>query len=397
MKNFNKIVIQHITEENAENKIEAVRKALTQCKGRNISFNKKIDSFFIEKAVRKMSFALGKPLKTTKGEAFFYKAQEDLTDKYIQELTEKTNNFYSFLIDYLGLPEIRILTKANLMWKGKILYSPETGKPITQEEWKQFIEATEKFLNRNYNGIGERIVLDSQALGRMIERMLETNTLEAIQQKRLEELKYKNHRLDYISQDVKTMVDVFGNSLDRDMQSKIYIATQSAAQRITSVTNKERNEIQQIIIDGIRNKQSKNIISQKLFDKCVGMNRDFQMIADTEIQNTVNEAYINEEVFKTPKGKKIYFKRFEKIDDNTCKMCSERNGMIVLYSDESLGEKQKIKDQFAKYAIWQGSGLLDRKNGIPEGVFHPYCRGSWGRYYPEVDDIFNKRKSTRKK
>ena len=114
-----------------------------------------------------------------------------------------------------------------------------------------------------------------------------------------------------------------------------------------------------------------------------------QNTLDTEIQNTVNEAYINEEVFKTPKGEKIYFKRYEQLDDNTCKVCEARNGMIVLYSDDSLSN-QKIKDNYAHFAIWEGCGLLDRKNGIQEGAFHPWCRGSWFRYYPEVDDIFEK-------
>lgn len=389
MKILNKIVIQNITESNKLEKIDSVRKSLENLKSKNIHVKRKINSEFIEKAVRKMSFTLDVPLKVTKGEVFMYKAQEELTNKYIAELTQKTSEFYSWITAYLGLPEVRVLTKANLMHKGKILYSPETGKPITDAEWKKFIEDTEKFLNRNYNGVGERIVLDAQTLGRMLDRMLETNTLEAIQKKKLDELKYKNHRLDYISKDVKTMTDVFGDSFSREVQSKIYVATQSAAQRIRGVTNKEKDDIQQIIIDGVKNKYSKSVISQRIFDKCVGVNKDFQMIADTEIQNTVNEAYINEEVFKTPKGEKIYFKRYEQLDDNTCKVCEARNGMIVLYSDDSLSN-QKIKDNYAHFAIWEGCGLLDRKNGIQEGAFHPWCRGSWFRYYPEVDDIFEK-------
>lgn len=159
--------------------------------------------------------------------------------------------------------------------------------------------------------------------------------------------------------------------------------TQSAAQRVTNVTDKMRGDIQQILIDGVKNHQSKSQVSQALFDKCVGLNRDFQRIADTEIQNATNEAYINEEVHKTPEGKKVYFKRFEILDGNTCKKCAALKGKIALWSDIPLGS-QDIHDEYADIAIWEGCGLIDR-DGIPMGVFHPYCRGTWVRYYPDVD------------
>ena len=117
-----------------------------------------------------------------------------------------------------------------------------------------------------------------------------------------------------------------------------------------------------------------------MFEKCVGLNRDFQKIADTEIQNNINEAYVKEEVYNTDEGEKVYFKRFELSDDNTCKKCRAIKGKIALFSETPL-ESEKINDPYADFAIWEG-----KTDGVmPMGTLHPYCRGGWYRYYPETE------------
>ena len=58
----------------------------------------------------------------------------------------------------------------------------------------------------------------------------------------------------------------------------------------------------------------------------VGDNRDYQRLADTEIQNAFNNASIREEVYNTPKkARKTYFKRIEVIDGNTCPKCKDKS------------------------------------------------------------------------
>jgi hypothetical protein len=337
----------------------------------------------IAKAVRTLSFSLDTELKAPKGEAFSFRAQEDLTNLFVKELSEKTKELYSMLIGWFGLPEIRILSKADLMYRGKIVYSPETGKPIPEGEWKKFVAALEKFLNRNYRGTGKRIVLSAESLGRILDRLTGTKKLAEVKKMRLDELKYRGKKFEWISNSVKNMTDTFGESLSRSRQAKIQVMSQSAAQRITGVTDRIRNDIQQVLIDGVRNGQSKSVVSQNLFDKCVGLNRDFQKIADTEIQNAANEAYINEEVFKSGE-EKVYFKRFEITDGNTCRRCADLDGTIALYSDVPL-QSQEITDEYASIAIWDGCGLSDRNKGIPMGTMHPFCRGTWIRCFPETE------------
>lgn len=393
------IDINDITVNNREKKALQVEKSLmavnscTPFKVNHISGNdgskklgnlsmliRNFDMDSINKAVRTLSFTLDTPLKSAKcGECFVYKSQEELTDRIVSELTEKTKALYEFVIDYFGLPEKRIMTKAYLKYKGKLVYDPETGKPIKKKDWDKFVEQLEKFLNRNYTGIGEKIVLKAETLGRIIERMSKNGNFEAIKKMSLDDMEYKRRKFDWISDSVKNMTDTFGETLSRERMGRVQVAIDSAANRVTHVTNTQRDNIKQIIIDGVKNKQSKSKISQQLFDSCVGANRDFQRIADTEVQSNSTRAYIDEEVYNTKPDEKVYFKRFEQLDDNTCKKCKKIKGMIALWSDYPM-ENEKINDPYADYAIWDG-----KTDGVaPQTTLHPWCRGTWYRYYPDV-------------
>jgi len=318
-------------------------------------------------------------MKTVQGEKFLYKAEEELTDKLFRELSQKTLAIYNFVISYFDLPDIRIVSKAKLKWKGKVIYNPENGKPISTKEWQRFITELEKFLNRNYSGIGEKIVLSGEALGAILERLSKTNSLSAIKKMHLSELKIKRKDVDWISESVKNIKDVFGESITRERAARIQVAIDSATQRVTRVKDDMRNNIQQIIIDGVRDKSSKSVVAQNLFDKCASLNRDMQRIADTELQIATNTAYIKEEVYNTKPEEKVYFERYEVLDDNTCKKCQKLKGAIALWSDVPL-PNERIKDPYAKYAIWEGK--LD--GDAPIATVHPWCRGSWVRVFPEL-------------
>ena len=403
-KSFN-ITVQNITENNKGKKIEQVEKALnamyfkkpfkinhlkadnSKNYGDMILRITNFDEDKIQKAVHTMAFNFDSKIKSAKGEPFIYKAQEELTDKFVDLLTEKTKAVYNFIISYFGLPEVRILSKADLKYKGKVLYNPETGEPIKKSEWNKFIKELEKFLNRNYSGIGEKIVLSAESLGRILERLSKTNTLENLKKIPLSNINYKNKKIDWISESSKNMQNIFGESVSRWQAARIEVATESAGLKIQKITDSMRNNIQDILINGIKNKESKLKVSQNLFDKCVGLNRDFQKIADTEIQNNVNNAYVKEAVYNSSEDEKVYFRRFEIVDDNTCKECKKIDGKIVLWSDTPL-VSEKINDEYADYAIWDGKtdGL------IPVGTAHPYCRGCWYKYYPELQGKFNKEK-----
>lgn len=394
------IQITDITENNKQQKLEQFNKALNAIANNRPFMIKHIpadnstkyenltvrlmdfDRSKIEKAVHKVALSLDADvLASSKGESFVYEAQKEITENFYKRVTDSARAVYNFVINYFDLPDIRIISKAGeLKHKGKILYNPETGKPIQKAEWKKFVEELEKFLNRNYAGVGEKIVLSAESLGIILDRLSQTNSLEAIRKMSLSSIAAKRYNVDWISDSIQNMKDKFGEVISRDRQARIQIAMDSAAQRVTRVTDDMRNNIQQIIIDGIRDKQSKSVVAQNLFDKCASLNRDMQRIADSEVQMAANSAYCKEEVYNSKPGEKVYFKRFEMMDDNTCKQCKKLNGTIVLWSDVPLPDEH-IRDQYAKYAIWDGKN----EGNCPVGIVHPYCRGSWIRYYPDLD------------
>ena len=339
----------------------------------------------IEKALRTMAMSLSVPLKAAKGEIFFYKAQEDLTDKWCIFFSELVRNTYDYVTDYLDLPKKTVMSKSDILThKGRILYNPSTGEPIKQSDWNKFVGNLEKFLNRNIKDVEKKIILESKSLSKILDRMLKYNTLEAVKKLRLEGLQYHGKSFDWISENVKNMQNVFGESLTRQEQARIEVMTQSAAQEITNITDKMRGNIKQILIDGVKGKRSKGQVSQALFDKMVGDNRDFQRVADTEIQNAFNNSFVQEEVYNTEEGKKTYFKRIEVIDSNTCPKCKAINGKIAVWSDKPLND-EKSKDKNADYVIWEGKDGFEWE--CPISVKHPYCRGTWQRYDIGLDNI----------
>lgn len=386
------ITISDITEGNKEKKLMQLAKALdciSQGKkpkmkrikadgtARLPNIDLKIKRIELERITKALS-GTAMILKSTvpvKGEAFTFQCHKDMMARINSELSQLSLKTYHFVQVFLGLPEITTMSKAEMRWKGKLIYSPETGKPITQKEWKAFVEALEKFMNRNYSGLGERWTLSAEAMGRLLDRMVKYQSFDIVTQIPLERFKYGNKAYDWISDSVKNLKTAMGESVTREQQARIEVMQQSAAQRVTNVTDSTRNRIQQIIIDGVRDRKSKTQVSQDLFDSCASMNRDMQRIADTEYQMAMNRAYIAEEVHDSEEGERVYFKRFEVLDDNTCNTCKKLKGVIAVWSNVPL-PNERVKDEYATYAIWDGK----TEGEAPVDVVHPWCRGSWIRW-----------------
>lgn len=344
----------------------------------------------IDKALRLASFSLDVPLKASGGEGFNFVAQKDLTDNWCGFFSKIVRGTYDFVIRYFGLPEIAVMSKSeNLTWKGKVLYSPENGEPIKKSEWNSFVKALESFLNRNIASAADKIVLDSTALGKILDRMARTNSIEAVKKMRLDSLKIDGRTFDWISDSVKNMQNTSEGFLSRNGYARIQVMQESAAEKIARVSDAMKSDIRQILIDGVLEHKSKGQVSQMIFDKMVGHNRDFQRIADTEIQRASTNAFVKEEIQNAEEGEKVYFKRVEVVDDNTCEYCKRINGRIAVWSDTPLASGA-VRDGCAELAIWEGKEWdgkkLTRIEDAPVSICHPYCRGVWLRHYPKLDD-----------
>ena len=143
------------------------------------------DGESVEKALRNLSFGLGVPSKSAKGEGFVFHAQEDLTDKHAGELSKLVQGVYDFVIEYFGLPRVEVVRKAAMTWRGKVVYSPATGEPVSEAEWNKFTADLERFLNRNASLTGKRIVLDAATLAKLLDRMVQDDGLDKARKGRL--------------------------------------------------------------------------------------------------------------------------------------------------------------------------------------------------------------------
>lgn len=386
--------IGDITEGNRQAKFEELQKCLGGEEPRYIADDgtrrlgsaelalKDLSAERVNKALRTMALSLDVPTKAGKGEAFAFKAQEDLSDKWAAIFASLVREAYDFVTDCLALPQVTIMSKAYLTRKGKILYSPETGEPIKQEEWNRFVKNLEDFLNRKTQGLGERIVLEGEALGAILDRMLKYNTLEAVKNARLEDLKYHGKAFDWIADNVKNLKNALGQPLTRREAARVQTIQMSAAQRITKMTVDMKEDVKQILIDGVKKRQGASQVSQALFDRFVGLNSNFQRIAETEIQNAVGGAIVREEVHGAKDGEKVYFQRVEIVDANTCPYCKRMEGKIAVWSDVPLAN-ERVKDPHADFAIWEGKEWTGGQRIAAVGCFHPYCRGFWTRWTPE--------------
>jgi len=135
------------------------------------------------KAIRAVSRRVGVPVSiTTKhthdGEPYFYDVQQELSDQWTGYYQQIIRKIYAAVIEALGLPpvEVETMSKAlgdsgNLRYRGAVIYNPETGQPLKMKEFNALIGGIEKFLNRNTTDIAKRIVLDSVAVGKLLQRM----------------------------------------------------------------------------------------------------------------------------------------------------------------------------------------------------------------------------------
>lgn len=317
-------------------------------------------------------------------EKYPYQAYQDLVQKWTFYYAGMMDRVYWTVCHVFDLPMVTTFSKAidtdPLIHRGKVLYSPESGKPITQKQWRDFVRVMERFLNRGMQEPEKRIVLDAVALGRVLDRMLKFNTWETVESVRLADLEYRNHKFAWLSDELN-LSRAFGMT---DFQAaRLHVAEDCAAQYVRSMADKSRLAVNQAILSGIKERKSKSEVAQDLFDRMGDLNRDWQRIVETEVGDNMNSAFLLAQKESAEPGEKVYFQRFEIRDDATCKHCDRIRGLVVLWSDVPLKD-EKIDDQYARIAIWEGKTRVGRKAAdewVASGTQHPWCRGSWARWF----------------
>jgi hypothetical protein len=317
------------------------------------------------------------------GEPYLYPIQQELSDQWTGYYSGILKKIYKAVVEALDLPPVEVETMRKalgdsgiLRYHGKVIYNPETGQPLKNKDFDDLIEGIQKFLNRNTKDISKQILLDSAAIEKLLRRMAKYQSSPDMARLKLDTMKYRGKTFDWIRSDIKNLESVTGK-LSAPEMARYQVAQDYVAELVTRSNRKIRDEIKDTVLRGIIEKRTKAQVSQDLFNRMGGLNRDWKRIADTEIVNTSNLAGILQEVNETPKGEKVYFKRYEL--PGCCDKCEKVNGKVVLWSDSPLDE-DKIKDPYTDTAIWEGKSPDSKKCTLVPGTLHPNCRGGWLRW-----------------
>ncbi len=366
----------------------------------NITKANKYDKFTkaLKAAAKQLNTPIGVLELEKKGEKHLYPIKQELSDYWASFYSNILDELYISLTEVLELPAVSIETMQKslisklaqavkklfgnfkLKYKGTIVYNPETGDPIRRKDFDRLVKAIEEVLNLNTKDAAKRMTLDSVAVSKLLKRLASFQTTEQLKSHTLDNLKYKGKSFEWIREEYKNLSTVLGKPLSLKEKARYQVCEDKAAQLITRVNDDIRNSIKEVLLDGISERKSKAQVSQDLFNKFGSLNRSWKRIADTETVNTSNLASVLEEVYSAAQGEKVYFKRYEMV--NACDKCKKLDGVIALWSDKPL-EDDKIKDDFASVAIWEGKASDSKSNTLVVGALHPHCRGFWERWGSE--------------
>ena len=320
-----------------------------------------------------------------------YPIQEELLNYWTSFYKKLLDELYLSIVNIFDLPAISIestkksnnfiIQKANginninpLMFNGKILYNIDTGKPIDKKDFDAFIKAIEAFLNQNTKDVSKHITLDSVAISKILKRIARYSTTKRMQELSLDNLRFKEKTFDWIRDEYKNLNNILGEPVTRKEMARYQVCEDYATNLITKVNEDVRSDIKGIFLDGIKNRKSKAQISQDLFDKLGQHNRNWKRIVETESVNISNLASVLEDVQHAEEGEKVYFQRYEMGD--ACPICKGIHGTIALWVKAPLVD-DKIVDDYASIALWEGKESNAKNGVIGIGTMHPHCRGTW--------------------
>lgn len=346
-----------------------------------------------QKAIKTLSKEMGIPAtiehKENHKEEFPFKAQEELYHSYKIKFGELMDELYSRICSTLGMRPVSTFRKAidpNAPKIGKeIIWNPETGKIITDNELDRLLNAIDKFMNRNLGTTKKEFTISQSAVARIIENLKRASSFEEMRDKPLNDLKYKGKKWDYFN-NYGQLNDVFPGNYER-----LKFRERVIGNYITGITEDTRSRIRNVLDQGFLSGKTKSQISQELFDNFGDLNKDWNRIVDTEGVNIFNAEFIDEQKKETKPGEPLYFIRREFGDAKTCSFCIKavNNKIIAKWSDVPLSD-EKIDDPITSIAIWDGKTNYGKSKNDwhwASGPNHPHCRGTWDRYYEEYGDI----------
>jgi len=324
--------------------------------------------------------------------ALFYKS---LFSNLKEKFTIAKNFFKKF-----GFNKGKPLQPLNI--KGKLKYNPETGMPLTTEEWNNLTKEIVDFLGDKIGTLEEELVVKAGLMGKLMQ-VMEEDGIPIDEQKKMSHDDVES-RYGYIPDNTEDAVKKF-NLSDPEIAAIEY-SKQHAAEHLAiedgSLKNKIVKLVREQITGGLEDGLTAQELTQRLFwidptdelgrrfsQKTIdAINRDWRRVSITEISYALNNGYleaVNQQ--KKKEGKSTYFVFSGGIIPTSSKQCINWLGTIVKYVDKPLSDDE-INDPHARYAIWRGKNNVGRNGAnwwicIPA---HPQCIHYWSEIDPTVEE-----------
>jgi len=329
------------------------------------------------KAVNGSNEKLAKKIQKKQGyKTSEIKVQEQYEAQYLKLYEKITKDLYAGLTRALGL---KIMKASDdylpFKIKGKVFYSPETGIPLTNKEWRSIKDAIAKFLGYNTETLQTRLATEQQSLGAILQRMESQGVRIAdITKSQIDGKVYQKPR-DYKAEYKWSQEQLYG--LDNNIER--------LGNNITGINDTLRKKIITTLNDGISNKMSKSEISSNLLFTMEGMNRDWERMVGYESQSNLQYGYLNTELkFNPTPEEPIYMQAISQGD--ACKYCKALlNGKVYILTEDAGKIGKPTKDKYAEGYTVLGATNIGNKpmSYIATIPLHPYCRCRWVRSYPK--------------
>jgi hypothetical protein len=291
------------------------------------------------------------------------------TEKYAQETTRLLLNM---VCSILGLSMLKAHSSP-LKFKGRIVYNPETSKPITVADWKKLEDAIVQFLHIERDQIQKKIVHEAMWLGRVLQRMKDNEKRSTTP---ISKIKLNGNFVPLLKEDWQKNTVTFAERL--------------AGTYLQQVTDKAKNKIQTIITEGERQGKSKHRVFSDLWDQEEDINRDWNRVVNTETAMNANNGYMMT-LLGSSEEEHIFMKGVSAPD--ACKKCKEliADKIVVLLTQPPRNGKDEVIIDGKNYtAIWPGKSNYGLKASQyrTATIIHPHDRCTWVEWYLELDKYF---------
>jgi hypothetical protein len=255
-----------------------------------------------------------------------------------------------------------------------IFINPQTGKPLTKGEWAKMKKDILGAFQKIYGDQDKYIIKSAMALGKILKAM---PTKDAIKTP-LKDLSIKlSHEVRKVEAD-----PIYANTLA--------FAEQRTGQLITNLSEYQFTKIHDAILQAQVDRLSARQLETNLFDQFSEMNRDWRMIAETEMANNENNGQLLTALSRATEEKPVFMQGGS--SGGACSWCRNmvNNKVVMVVPEPPTGGGDIVYYQDKPYtAVWPGKTNAGRKRSnwwVASGAQHPHCRCYWVEYEPGFED-----------